>query len=168
MSHPTGAAQFESVTMHCPEHKGPDAVNRRWIRKMKLLKVPAETGSLEQVTAFIGQELERCGCPMKSRMQVFLAAEEIFVNIASYAYQPETGEAEIGVDAGGDPPSVTIRFLDHGRPFNPLEKPDADTSLAVEERGIGGLGILLVKKTMDHVAYSYEDGKNILTIKKAL
>lgn len=135
---------------------------------MKMLKVPAETESLEQVNAFLEEELERRGCPMKSRLQVALAVEEIFVNIASYAYRPETGEAEIGVDAVGDPPTVTIRFLDHGKPFNPMDKPDADTSLPAEERGIGGLGILLVKKSMDHVTYSYEDGKNILTIKKTL
>lgn len=102
---------------------------------MKLLKVPAETGSLDRVNTFIKEELGRCGCPMKSQMPVALAVEEIFVNIASYAYQPEKGEAEISVDAVGDPPTVTIHFLDRGKPFNSLVKPDADTSLSAEERG---------------------------------
>ena len=135
---------------------------------MKTLIVPAETGQLDEINAFIDGELERCGCPVKVQMQVALAVEEIFVNIASYAYHPEIGEAQIDVDASGDPPTVTIRFLDHGKPFNPLAKEDADTTLSAEERGVGGLGILLVKKNMDDVTYSYEDGKNVLTIKKTL
>ena len=105
---------------------------------------------------------------MAVQMQVELAVEEIFVNIANYAYHPELGEAEVDVDAGGDPPTVTIRFLDHGKPFNPLEREDVDVTAAAESRSIGGLGILLVKKSMDDVEYSYEDGKNILTIRKKL
>jgi len=72
------------------------------------------------------------------------------------------------VDIDGDPPTVTIRFLDQGRPFNPLEKPDADITLSAQDREIGGLGILLVKKIMDQVDYAYENGKNILTIKKEI
>ena len=135
---------------------------------MKTLIVPAENQRLDEINAFIDGELERCGCSPKVQFQVALAVEEIFVNIASYAYHPEIGEAQIDVDASGDPPTVTIRFLDRGKPFNPLAKEDADTTLSAEERGVGGLGILLVKKNMDDVTYSYEDGKNILTIKKTL
>ena len=135
---------------------------------MKKITVPAETAQLEGVNAFIDGVLDDCGCPAKVRLQVELAVEEIFVNIASYAYHPQRGEAEVCVDTHGDPPTVTITFLDHGKPFNPLEKPDADTTLPAEERGIGGLGILLVKKNMDAVTYSYENGKNILTITKKL
>lgn len=135
---------------------------------MKTLVVPAETKELDEINAFIDGELERYGCSTKVRMQVALAVEEIFVNIASYAYHPEVGEARIDVDAGGDPPTITVRFLDRGKPFNPLAKADADTTLSAEERGVGGLGILLVKKNMDDVSYSYEDGKNVLTIKKTL
>lgn len=135
---------------------------------MKTIVVPAETEQMDRINDFIGGELESCGCSAKAQMQVALAVEEIFVNIASYAYHPEKGEAEVSVDAVGDPPTVTIRFLDRGKPFNPLEKPDADVTLPAEERGIGGLGILLVKKNMDDVSYSYEDGKNVLTIRKKL
>lgn len=135
---------------------------------MKKLLIPAAVDNLEKINAFVDEELEQCGCSRKAQMQVALAVEEIFVNIASYAYNPEVGEAEISVDASGDPPSVLIRFLDHGQPFNPLEKKDADTTLSAEERGIGGLGILLVKKNMDEVQYSYENGANILTIRKNL
>lgn len=135
---------------------------------MKKMVVSAAVDRLDEINAFVDAELDACGCSPKAQMQVALAVEEIFVNIAHYAYNPEVGEAEISVDAGGDPPSVTIRFLDHGQPFNPLAKPDADTTLSAEERDIGGLGILLVKKNMDEVQYSYENGANILTIRKNL
>lgn len=135
---------------------------------MKRITVPAETAQLEGMNAFIDDILDGCGCPAKVRLQVELAVEEIFVNIASYAYHPERGETEVCVDTHGDPPTVTITFIDHGKPFNPLDRPDADVTLPAEERGIGGLGILLVKKNMDDVTYSYENGKNILTITKRL
>ena len=135
---------------------------------MKKMLIPAAVDRLDEINAFVDAELEACGCSPKAQMQVALAVEEIFVNIAHYAYNPEVGEAEVSVDTSGDPPSVTIRFLDHGKPFNPLAKPDADTTLSAEERDIGGLGILMVKKSMDDVQYQYEDGCNILTLKKHL
>jgi len=137
-------------------------------RVMEKMVVHAKAEELESVNAFIQKHLEQSGCPVKVQMQVALAVEEIFVNISSYAYHPKTGEAEISVDVDGDPSTVTIRFMDQGYPFNPLEKPDTDTTLSAEKRGVGGLGILLVKKTMDHVAYTYEDGRNILTITKEI
>ena len=135
---------------------------------MEIITVPAEAAALETVNAFIQEKLESINCPKRAQMQMMLAVEEIFVNISSYAYHPEVGQAEVGVDIDGDPPTVTIRFLDQGRPFNPLEKPDADITLSAQEREIGGLGILLVKKIMDQVDYAYENGKNILTIKKEI
>ena len=135
---------------------------------MKIITVPAEAAALETVNAFIQEKLESINCPKRAKMQMMLAVEEIFVNISSYAYHPEVGQAEVGVDIDGDPPTVTIRFLDQGRPFNPLEKPDADITLSAQEREIGGLGILLVKKIMDQVDYAYENGKNILIIKKEI
>ena len=135
---------------------------------MKIITVPAEAAALETVNAFIQEKLESINCPKRAKMQMMLAVEEIFVNISSYAYHPEVGLAEVGVDVNGDPSTVTIRFLDQGRPFNPLEKPDADITLSAQEREIGGLGILLVKKIMDQVDYAYENGRNILTIKKEI
>ena len=135
---------------------------------MEIITVPAEAAALETVNAFIQEKLESINCPKRAKMQMMLAVEEIFVNISSYAYHPEVGLAEVGVDVNGDPSTVTIRFLDQGRPFNPLEKPDADITLSAQEREIGGLGILLVKKIMDQVDYAYENGKNILIIKKEI
>lgn len=134
---------------------------------MKELTVPATLEKLDAVQAFIEGELEENGCPMKAVMQISIAVEEIYVNIAHYAYHPEIGEATIRCCVGGDPLQVTVQFLDHGKPFDPLAKQDADTTLSAEERDIGGLGILMVKKSMDDVAYEYRDGCNILTLKKS-
>jgi len=135
---------------------------------MKSLTVPAETDRLHEVTAFVNGELEAYDCPMKAQFEIELAIEEIFVNIASYAYKPADGEAEIRCEVLQAPLRVVIQFLDGGRPYDPLAREDADTSQEALMEREGGLGILLVKKTMDEVRYTYEGGKNILTILKKL
>ena len=135
---------------------------------MKEITLPATLENLASVQSFIEEELEAADCPVKAMMQISIAVEEIYVNIARYAYNPEVGEATVRCAVGDDPLQVTIQFLDSGRPFDPLAKPDTDTSLSAEERDIGGLGILMVKKSMDDVQYRYEDGCNILTLKKHL
>lgn len=135
---------------------------------MRELTVPAVLEELNSVQAFVETELEACGCPMKVQMQIAIAVEEIYVNIAHYAYHPEIGEATVRCAVEGSPIQVTVQFLDSGKPFDPLSKPDTDISLSAAERGIGGLGILMVKKSMDDVAYEYKDGCNILTLKKCL
>ena len=135
---------------------------------MKTLTVPAELSQLSAVQDFISGELERCRCPMKAQFQIEVAVEEIFVNIVNYAYRPEIGEATIRCAVDEDALQVTIQFLDHGKPFDPLAQADADTAPQALEDREGGLGILLVKKSMDDVSYAYEGGKNILTIRKRL
>ena len=135
---------------------------------MKTLTVPAELGQLSAVQDFIAGELERCRCPAKAKFQIEVAVEEIFVNIVNYAYRPEIGEATIRCAVDEDALQVTIQFLDHGKPFDPLAQADADTDRQALETREGGLGILLVKKSMDDVSYAYEGGKNILTIRKRL
>lgn len=130
---------------------------------------PAQLDQLEPVQKFVGEALEQYGCPPKIRFQIDVSIEEIFVNIVRYAYPPgQEGEALIRCGVGGEPLQVTIQFLDRGKPFNPLAKEDADITLSAEERGIGGLGILMVKKSMDTVDYRYENGENILTLTKVL
>ena len=130
---------------------------------------PASLDQLEQVQAFVAEQLENCSCSSKVKFQLDVAVEEIFVNIAHYAFRPEQmGEATVRCCVGGSPLQVTIQFLDSGKPFNPLAKEDVDITLSAEDREIGGLGILMVKKSMDAVDYTYEDGKNILTIKKSI
>lgn len=135
---------------------------------MNELTLQATLEALGQVLAFVDENLEANGCPMKIQMQIDLAVEEIFVNIAQYAYNPEVGPATIRVEAGGDPIQVTITFMDNGAPYDPLKKNDPDITLSAEEREAGGLGIFMVKKSMDNIGYEYKDGKNILTIKKKL
>lgn len=135
---------------------------------MKYIVVPALTEELDRVQEFIDKELGALNCPMRAQFQIDVAVEEIFVNIASYAYRPDVGEAEIRVEIHENPLSVSVQFLDNGKPFDPLAREDADTSQEAIERREGGLGILMVKKSMDDVNYVYENGKNILTIKKTI
>ena len=130
---------------------------------MKELAIEAKIENLDAVLDFVGAELEAADCPMKAQTQIAIVVEEIFVNIAHYAYGSETGGAVIRVAAGDE---VAIEFEDKGKPYNPLEKDDPDITLAAEEREIGGLGVFMVKKMMDTVEYRREDDKNILTIKK--
>ena len=112
--------------------------------------------------------MEEAGCPMLTQTAIDIAVEELFVNIAGYAYRPEIGIAVIQVSVFEDPLSVEITFIDNGKQYDPLAKDDPDTTLSVKERKKGGLGIFMVKKSMDNVKYEYKDGKNILTIKKHL
>ena len=134
----------------------------------KELTLEAKTENLEQVLAFVDSQLEALDCSMKTQMQIDIAVEELFVNIAHYAYTPETGMATLRIQTQPAPRSVTITFLDRGVPYDPLAKEDPDVSLSAEDRQIGGLGIYMVKKSMDEMTYEYRDGQNILRIKKAL
>ena len=154
---------------------------------MKELAIEAKVENLDAVLDFVGEQLEAADCPVKLQMQIAVAVEEVFVNIAQYAYNevsrfaqpsealppltacgsynPESGGAEIRVTVGDE---AVIEFEDKGKPYNPLEKDDPDVTTDAEEREIGGLGIFMVKNLMDTVEYRREDGKNILMIKKAL
>ena len=131
---------------------------------MKKTIIAAKNDNLHLAEDFIREQLEAAGCPSKIQMQIQLAVEEIFVNIASYAYAPGTGKAGISVDITDG--IVRIIFEDSGAPFDPLAEKEPDVTLPAEKRRIGGLGIFLVRKLMDHVSYKYKDGKNILTIEK--
>jgi len=125
----------------------------------------ATIDELNNVSSFIEEELEKLFCPMKTVMQIQLAAEEIFVNIAQYAYKGSSGKMKLAIFSDSSN-SVSLRFSDHGTKFDPLQKQDPDISLNVNDREIGGLGIFMVKKTMDKVEYTYESDQNILTITK--
>lgn len=133
---------------------------------MKNLVIEANVKKLSEVLAFIDESLEEAMCSVKTMMQVDIAVEEIFVNIANYSYEGSTGEAEISIDITDS--AATIVFKDSGVQFDPLAKPDPDISLSAEDRKIGGLGIFMVKKNMDKVEYEYTEGKNILTLTKTL
>ena len=135
---------------------------------MKELTIEAKTSNIEAVTDFVNEQLEALDCPMKAQMQIDIAIDELFSNIAHYAYNPEIGQATVRVEVIEDPLSVVITFIDNGVPYDPLAKADPDTTLSAEEREIGGLGIYMVKKSMDDITYEYRDGQNILAIKKNL
>lgn len=130
------------------------------------IEVEATDENLPKVQSFIQQLLEENDCPMKARMQIDVATEEIFVNIAHYAYTPLTGSTTVRVEFSENPKSVSITFTDRGVPYDPLTHRDPDVLLSAEQREIGGLGIFMTKKIMDDITYEYRDGQNILTLKK--
>lgn len=128
----------------------------------------ARVDRLPEVLAFVDGILEQNDCPMKTQMKIDVAVEELYVNIASYAYAPGTGPATLRVAVEAEPRAVAITFEDRGVPYDPLAKPDPDVTLSAGQRQIGGLGIYMVKKTMDSMAYEYTEGRNQLTIRKRL
>ena len=130
------------------------------------LKISADVANLDQVLEFVETRLEAHDASMKSITQISIAVEEIYVNIAHYAYGDSTGDATIQVSF--DDRVFVITFIDTGMPYDPLAKPDPDITLSVEEREIGGLGIYMVKKSMDDVIYKRDGNKNVLTLRKSI
>lgn len=135
---------------------------------MKEMTLAATLENIEAVTAFVDEQLEALNCPLKAQMQIDIAIDELFGNIAQYAYTTEVGEVTVRVEVIEDPMSVVITFIDGGVPYDPLSAADPDITLSADERAIGGLGIFMVKKSMDDVTYRYENGSNILSIRKNL
>lgn len=130
--------------------------------------IEAKVDMLDEVISFIDSVLETAGCSMKTQIQIDVAVEEIFVNIANYAYDSDGGMATVRINIDDCTKRVKITFIDEGIPYNPLERTDPDVTLSAEDRPIGGLGVYMVKKSMDEVTYDYREGKNILTIIKEL
>ena len=135
---------------------------------MKELTMNATIDNIQTVTDFVDAQLEALDCPIKAQMQIDIAIDELFSNIAHYSYNPEVGQATVRVEVVENPLAVTITFIDNGIPYDPLAKEDPDLTLSAEERQIGGLGIYMVKKSMDEITYEYKDGQNILSIKKCI
>ena len=135
---------------------------------MKELTVEADRKNLLAVQAFIDGELEAADCPMATQITIDVAVEELFVNVADYAYDGKTGVVTVQVTMHEEPLSVEITFIDGGKPYDPLAKPDPDVTLAAKDRQKGGLGIFMVKNSMDDMKYEYKDGKNVLTLVKNL
>ena len=143
------------------------------VNNVKELTIKASRENFEKVLAFVDERLEELGCTPKAQMQIDIALEEIYVNVSSYAYKDgvnpfKSGEVTIRVEDTEDPKSVAITLTDRGIPFDPLAKEDPDITLSAEERRVGGLGIFMVKKSMDLMKYEYKDGQNILTFRKDL
>lgn len=136
---------------------------------MDQMTVSAVVENVKAVTRFVNERLDSLGCSDRIRVLVDVAVDEIFSNIAHYAYEAGTGTATVRVEVEENPLSMVITFIDHGVPFDATtgERPDT-TKLPKKERPIGGLGLFLVKNTMDDVTYEYKDGQNILTIRKKI
>ena len=135
---------------------------------MTELIVEAKLDNLAQVLQFVDSRLEEEDCPIGLQMKIDVAVEELFVNIASYAYAPDSGSATVRMEVEEDPKTVVITFVDCGVPYDPLAKEDPDVTLSINDREIGGLGIFMVKKSMDDMIYAYENGQNVLTIRKRI
>lgn len=135
---------------------------------MREFTTEATLDQLDEVLAFVDEDLEKYSEDEKAIIQIDIAVEEIFVNIAHYAYTPNVGQAVIRTEITEDPLMISITFIDSGMAFDPLAKPDPDVTLPAEQRQIGGLGIYMVKKSMDEVTYERKDDQNILTIKKKI
>lgn len=157
------APQFDDITMLMFDYK-PKKEGEHMTKKTFL----AKTEELSSVLEFVEETLETYGCPMKVQMAVCVAIEEVFVNVAQYAYGDGEGEVTLSMDFKEDIREVTFRLADQGVPFDPLKKPDPDITLSAEEREIGGLGIFITKKTMDTVTYVYENNENVLTMTKRI
>lgn len=135
---------------------------------MKEIKLEAVVENIPRATAFVSEELDKIGCPMKARAQIDIAIDELFGNIAHYAYPGGTGDAVVRFEFDALSRTAAVTFMDSGVPYDPLKKEDPDVTLPAEQRKIGGLGIFLVKKTMDEMRYERRDGRNVLTIKKRI
>ena len=129
---------------------------------------PAKTESLDEFIEFVEEELNKNNCPLKQELQIKVALEEVFVNVAHYAYPNHDGDVKAMISFNEKEKAFTFCLIDEGIPFNPLLRDDPDITLSAEERDIGGLGIYITKKTMDSVMYSYENKQNILTIIKKI
>ena len=156
------APQFDDITMLVFDYKKKEET----VMKEKVFTAKKET--LPEVMAFTEECLESFDCPMKSSMGICVAVEEIFVNIASYAYPDGDGDASLSFGFNENERLMTLVIKDNGVPFNPLEKAEPDITLPADEREIGGLGIFITKKTMDTVSYAYKNGENILTMTKKI
>lgn len=155
-----GTEQFDDITMLIFEYK--EATNKNIVDKI----FPAKINELDNVINFVSNLLENANVDNKTIYKFNICVEEIFVNIAHYAYPKRSGVATISVLIEND--SIVISFKDSGIPFNPLSKDDPDITLSSEERPIGGLGIFMVKKMVDDMYYEYKDSMNILTIRKLI
>lgn len=135
---------------------------------MKEWTFEATVERIAWLTDQVNEELESLDCPIKAQMQIDVAIDELLANIASYAYDLDAGEVTVRMDFDADTRMVSLTFIDSGVAYDPLAKPDPDVTLAVEQREVGGLGIFLVKKTMDDMTYVRRDGRNELTIRKRI
>ena len=130
------------------------------------LTVIATLENYDRVAEFVEGELEIRDVPMAAQAQIVIAQDEIYTNVAKYAYADDPGEVTVRLDFTEQITEVKMTIMDCGIPYDPLKRPDPDVTLEAEARQIGGLGIYMVKQMMDDVSYEYRGGMNILRIRK--
>ena len=157
------APQFDDITMLMLDFKSTVGGEHMTNKVFK-----AKTEALSDVLGFVDLMLEKYECPMKLQTAICVAIEEVFVNVARYAYKDGEGDVELGIGFNNESRAVIFRMSDSGVQFDPLKKPDPDITLSADERDIGGLGIFITKRTMDSIEYAYENNKNILTMIKKI
>ena len=158
----TGTAeQFDDITLLAFDYTGPEKDREMHFDAGQIADIP-------DVTAFIEEELEKLSCPMRIVMQIDVAIDEIYSNIVQYAYPKGPGPVTVRFGYQPDSGVAVLTFLDEGIPYNPVKTEDPDTTLSIEDRQIGGLGVYMVKKTMDNMTYEWMDGKNILHLYKKI
>ena len=156
------APQFDDITMLMFDYQLPQPIH------MTTRKFPAKVEALDEVIAYVEETLESHECSMATQMALCVAIEEVFVNVANYAYGDQEGDVFFSMKFDEKNRIMTFCMSDKGTPFDPLKKPDPDITLSAEEREIGGLGIFITKKTMDKVTYAYEQNENRLTMVKKI
>ena len=135
---------------------------------MPIITLPAKIEKIEEATGFLDAILEEAGCSMRAQIQLDIALDEMMSNVARYAYASGEGDITIAVDILDDRAHVVLTLMDNGVPYDPLKKDDPDITLSAEERKIGGLGIFIVKQSMDSMTYAYENGQNAITMVKRI
>ncbi len=158
------APQFDDMTMLSIRWEGTADMEKR----IAEITLEATVENIARVTDFVNAELEKLACTEKIKLQLDVAIDELFGNIVRYAYHPGVGQATVRISASEAPTAVNVTFIDHGRPYDPLKNEDPDVTQGLDDREIGGLGVFIVKNSMDQVSYSYENGQNILKIRKHL
>lgn len=146
------APQFDDMTMLCLRLLPQNSITLRPVRE-----------SMEKAVAFVEDTLERAGVPRLIIAKMNIAVDEIFSNIIQYS-----GAGEADLQCGVRDGKIRLVFTDDGKPYDPTQQADPDTTVSAEEREIGGLGIFMVKRSMDSVVYAYRDGRNILTLTKTI
>ncbi len=157
------APQFDDITMLCLEYK-----KVMEDTDFYEITIDAKVQNIPAVTDFVNRRLEEFHCPESILSHIDIAVDELFSNIAQYAYSTGDGMATVRVETENDPPEAIITFIDKGKPYDPLNFTDPDTTVPIDERNMGGLGRYIVRKAMDSVTYDYKSGQNILTIRKSL
>ena len=141
--------------------------NQPNVRYQRQITLPNDVQEVPQLNVFVDEVCEQVDFDMSTTLKLNLAIEEAVVNVMNYAY-PAGEKGDVDIEAMINDEYLVFVISDSGTPFDPTAKAEADTTLSAEERGIGGLGIHLIRQIMDTINYERVEGKNVLTLRKKL